>query len=568
MAKFGTEDINAAYTPATAEVVQPVPDPTVDQARQVVGAVTKVGSIFMKDAADKQKNDVLGAFSKKMNQFNLALEQGASPTKISSKKRAEISRVLSENPLLNKELTTIATSFNTLTQLGEAQEVEDEEQKLDRELTALAAKDGFIVDGMTVEEEEKGKLLYQQWKEDERIIARTTKKNVEARAQRGEKRAITTHTNQVNEYNEKKNAQYTVKAFSNTQFQKFENFVSATRRQAEEGKITPEQAQTAINAQLVEVQRFASSQAIAGGGFVTSLVKPFENLTQVAMEAISGKHSTTMYRNKVDLLLAQSQMATVTDLTPSQMQIWGTASLFRNSQALGALTETEILKPLIDGINENDSRPVTVLGAQGEEEANIVKGAKALVRELRTGNSEDPETAKKEASTLVNKMLVGAEIYSGATEKASDYAAMADFLASPEYAYAVTEGLVAKEASLKMHDVFRFTYNQEVIKTVQEDLSSPATIFGDKPVAEWVEPKWTGSGVVFEDISKSQTGLISQGIAPGTKRSILKSINKDAQAISALVRMQAHINGHTDYTRAWEENKATFLPMFNFNEEE
>lgn len=567
MAQFRTDDINAAYVPATAQITEPVADPTAQQFKQATDFLTNVGSIFVANANEREKNTVVDQYAKDLGKLNLALEQGASPTEVSRKRRSITNKYLSDFPTLTKEITDVHRSFFDTTGIGEAQKEEDADQKLRRELESAATKEGFVFGTMTETEKEQGVLLYQQAKRQEAELSRLTKVNAELRAQKGEVRAEKREGRQATEYALKMEARSALKSYANTSLQQFESFVNSNRVMVERGLITTEEASRAINARLVEVQRFAATQAPAGGEFISSLIRPFQSVVDNATDLMSGKITSDIYSNKLKSLMSKNQLMTVEQLDDRQMQVLSLSTLLRGSVAVDKLVEQDIVAPMISALDEKNTKPVDVIGKGGEAPARFTKTAKDLIRDLRTGNIDDTDgQGKKEVSTLINKMLKGAEIYSSTTDDPRDYASMADFIASPEYAYAINEGLVGRDASIKMHDVFRYTYNSEVVKTVKTDLENSASIFGDRPIADWVRPKWTGSALVFESIEKPGFGLITTGIPADTQRKVLRDLNKDAQAITTLVKMVAHINGNTDYTKAWEDSKKDFLPMFNYDE--
>ncbi|SAB38676.1 Uncharacterised protein [Enterobacter cloacae] len=129
----------------------------------LLGGFAQGAAAAKKEAAQKLQDNVLSDYARKVASLNAAVEQGSMKQSAAQRQqRALYSSIVANNPALTEKLTDFTKSLAGTAGIGDTLA---EGTAVDQQIVAdtkAATADGFITQGMSQEEQEKGLNLYQQ----------------------------------------------------------------------------------------------------------------------------------------------------------------------------------------------------------------------------------------------------------------------------------------------------------------------------------------------------------------------------------------------------------------------
>lgn len=162
--------------------------------------------------------------------------------------------------------------------------------------------------------------------------------------------------------------------------------------------------------------------------------------------------------------------------------------------------------------------------------------------------------------TNINNILKGISAYSQAAEGPEDYTSVVNFLASDQFAdWTMSKGGIPSDYEEQLRETLSEQYENKVVPMLKREFEqSTRSTFtttmspyertktkSTKNVVDMVEPRFRGTGVYFEP----------KGESTPEKRAIANNLNnKVAKVTNRLIHMGAHLGGHKDYKRVYEEN--------------
>jgi hypothetical protein len=161
--------------------------------------------------------------------------------------------------------------------------------------------------------------------------------------------------------------------------------------------------------------------------------------------------------------------------------------------------------------------------------------------------------------------LKSIDVYQTAVERPEEYNKVVDFIASPEYASVVNAGLVDDTAAQNAKMVLQRDYAEVLMPLVRDKMKKTfATHVGilagfrdtELNVEDTIDIEVTAGGVVFSP----KAGVPMEGPQRVQHFRMVKELNKSVgKQMNKLIRMNAHLDGSTDYKAYGEASLATLL---------
>lgn len=290
---------------------------------------------------------------------------------------------------------------------------------------------------------------------------------------------------------------------------------------------------------------------------------PAKTIDQYFQDAIVGKTVTEAQNNQVKMI----EYGTKTKLmsTPE-------GAAFFTSVQMAPNAFDQILKNVGTQTLSNVFKAVTGKG-NAASFTSSPEDAKAAVDILKAlsdtyDKAPDPtskEQARKQGVNIVNKVLKdmsASDVYGADTKS---FAALMKSIDFKFFAEQVAAGNVDMNALSNATAVAARVYRSPVIAEVSQRLSTPFVRTGGltpsssptTPVSELVNINFTNGKVLFEP---KQKGYLSPVDLAG-HRQMIRELQSSSEAISQIVRIDAHVKGSTDYTKTWEDNKHRYFPQ-------
>lgn len=562
MADFGV-DLSSPRA-SGAGVISPTRE--LDGRGALINLAGDMAKIFAQNQADqKQKeqaeaaNRVISDFTREQTNLNDAVAQGKmSQAQAAARARANFSKYAANHPALAQELSKQNKSLFDNTGLGESQEAEQAQQDLIRQVDKDMAAAGYVLSPSSSPEfiaAQRESFQASRWAENE--FKKQVARNAEAREAGRELRAV--EKAQI-----EKNTNMVVATLGGAHLdasQKFITDIMSRSRSGEDSVLL----QADVNRHFAQFEGALSAASQFNPEMAAGWRRAVEPMRQLAMDIASGKADRESAETRYQTILNTGLLVAVQD--PEIRGLAVTSRIFNGnipstflaanqgaqravllvSQApLGALG-----LPTIVGNKETESAAYSLIGSQ--------------VEAIEKGKVVDVEGSKREVSNLVNNILK--QVGDAPQDmNAAAFNPTMDFLASSEYAKIIKYGLVDAPTAKRAKEMFQVAYEKAVTKEIVEKLDSPSRFDRDSKgmtigakdapaVKDLIEivPSSAGIGIQSKGGIADRTDLANQ-------RSIQEELKPIVKVLNKLIHVGAHMEGHTDYARYWEDNKHNFLP--------
>lgn len=581
MAEFGVQATTlSAPQGAGTEPLNPVRPA---QQTNVFAGLTAVGDIFakglsshMKAQADERQNTILGEYIRHENTLSDAVAQGGmSAAEAAARSRANFRKVSSSYPEYIQEFEKAGKALRGFTESGEVvDEVKRDRQIRDKDISDAKANGFSFVPGMTKQEEDAQIKASQAGIKATKDLQAYYAKNAELRAQGTFDAAVAARE-------EKKLAFDTINMVAGENLTAFQNLGASLSAAVKRGDLTKEQADFELNKRFTNI----TSAITAGAGTNPELAGAFRGvfdevykLNQKALDPLDPKNKLQDLKDQYEMQVVKLKLIAMSDpkvaaAVVGNVLLPNNASLALSSapagvRAIAILSDTKVGERNPDGT----VKYVPTVVGDPEVEASALKLLKQGLADLKSGKISQKEVGTLQASNSVNHILkqTGALINQGDIDP-RQLKGVAEFFASPEYASFIQSGALEPQAAQTAKKTFQLIYEPAIIGGVQRQLSVPldkGTSFAGRerqvkateptPVADVVNIKFSGSGILFEPKAKA-------GLMPGEYRdqvAQIETLNSSQRAINQLIHIGAHMEGHTDYAKYWEEHKHEYVPGY------
>lgn len=342
----------------------------------------------------------------------------------------------------------------------------------------------------------------------------------------------------------------------------------ALERQVQSGEISPEDAVRAMDEEWLAVQSTVTEVGrSADTAYLNNVVSPMERLYNVRRGYLTGETTREVMDEQVELALSQQTAMLVAD--PEDASTIALSRLLGQGGAL-ALTQplTGIAIKHVQRNSDESRKPANVLDPSEEESTRGYLGILSNgVRRANDGNLDGGVEAEREITVNINQLLKGIGVYGASAESPTEFRATVDFLASDDYGrYAESHGTaISKENAAQARAILREQYDEVARPLIQRewrdaqeltyqlfDPTRPETAGAMEDTVDLIQPTFDGNGVRFVP---SDDARLDNRI-----RRRLDKLNKEvAPVINQLVRMGAHLEGHRNYGKIYQDN---YAPLF------
>lgn len=550
MADFSTTDLKRETVPANAAPVAPVqkgPNPFAS----LIGTVAKEGIDFLESSSG---NSVIAGYNRELDKINQRLEQGAiTSTQANAQVRSLSSRTLAANPKMTKEISQSHNAFKGITSIGESFEEEERFEEIEQAQAKEASLAGWIPEGATVDEVRRSTSAYLEDKRLDEELNQLLKDREFEMSQEKHGMTVSTFRRENQERVRKERTQQILDQKVMTNFSRFQTTFNAALRGV--NKSDPQSVQAlslAIDNELsalrAEANRFAG---IVPNAEITQKLKPFEDLATSYKSALLDETAAKGLENQI-ALIERGAIFNLYNKDPLMAQLNATTEIFK---AVPGLADIVINSPTVNNMFKSifydDQPPANPLAGTPSERTESFKNLRTL---LNSANEED----KDQAVNGINRMLDGFSAYDQFKQSPEDYAQVASFVASPEFGKLVNEGKITPEAAFNAGSVIQREYETEVVKATQRNIQATFRTIGGKDfdMNDLLEVSFAGNNVVAR-----RTDQLLNVRDRGTVDMRVSQLQPALNAISQMVRINAHLNGSIDYKAEWESSKHVFFPQ-------
>lgn len=540
----GSNPVSPVHSPAQSSPYMPL-----------VSLAGEMAGLFYKNKAEQKKQDAIDRkeaaisnFTKEQTAIADALQAGyIDSSKASIKSRANFSKYAAAFPAMVEDFNSTNKSLFEHTELGSAKSDEQLLRDENKQLRTSMISAGFIIDENTSKETfESAKLAFQQSRGADYQFKRMAERAAENRSKSAEER-------QMADYQNKQDSIRLLSDIGDAHLTSSFNEVKELVTQAKASGDF-ETAKFKLNERFIGIEK----SILAVSGMHPELGKQykamFDQVKELGMAQLDPKaNSEALDRQLKDL---QNRVKlTALESSPENKAIYGTSFVF-GGVLPAAYTQANVeTRNTILNLTKTFSGNTPPVVGNSNVETPTYDFIKDRVSQLEAGKLSNTEGAKQQLSTAANNIL-------SQVSKISDPSTLtkvASFVASPEYAKLVSYGLVDKEANTNANRVFSGIYEREVsnavVKKSQEQVK-PGISYQDL-----ASIRWNGAGVVFDKNDMGTGKKWLNRMEQQERDYYVEELNKkSAVAINQLIHIGAHMEGHTNYAKYWEENKHNILP--------
>lgn len=319
-----------------------------------------------------------------------------------------------------------------------------------------------------------------------------------------------------------------------------------------------------LEAQTVgDIQR-----ALGPGGSGDQLsyaLKPLQTRIDSARSILDGSADRTTWENAVNLTMTQEKFQMLQD--PATRAAVATTNLFGEQVAMSGVINAQALKWYAQAVNgaQPNVVPATVDSQGLRDTQAYLDSVKAVAN---AANSQQlTEASMRELETNIDAIM--GSVADAYRRPATSFNTVAQALSSPEMGRYISEhgSVLTTENALAAKDVFRTQYADVILPLIQDEWQTtyedwkvsgpelerrgviPSNLRAreERDVRGDIRVEWSGGGVSF----RTDRNLGSMG------RTKLNQLNQRlAGPINNLIRLGAHLEGHTNYRKFYEENYA------------
>ncbi len=573
MANFSTSDMGAPsgspFSPSRPQV-----DETPSQILNVLGSALEIGGEIKKNQANAQANSVLTQFTQENLKLAEAVDQGLMTSQEARMRgRKTFSQFVANNPGLYDDLTSRQSDIFDQAGLGKviAEGTDVEQAGISLQKEAIGA--GWVRADASPQQIAEATANYADFKraneEFNAMKSRVTFENAQ------ESHDISTTTQRFSHQQAllQEKSRKALFNLSSSYTPKFRSDMDGVIERLQTGEVSEEEAVREAQMLWSQVQTTVNQVGDrAGSEHISNLSAPMKSMYENTVAHIKGDLSLDILNTQNEKVIALAQKNWLSD--PKMAAIVAGDRLIRNSDLLShAQLEYEVLQHLRRN-GFADGKPADLLTDDPDERRNLDTTLKILKQNMNVSTRQglDEET-EGQLSNNISGVLRGVQAYGPNTTKASEYQQVVDFLASPEFgSYTTKKGGIPADVAANASQVLQEQYEQVVLPLLREEYETGAVASGlgfsttglpnptrtTQNVSSAIKPVFRGGGVSFQ--VEGEQGPTSTA---GTKA---RALNKRVSPIlNRLIRMAAHLEGHQDYRKVYEDR---YVSIFGEEDQE
>lgn len=548
----------AQVLPTVQNNVQNFPDPMIGFAAGLASAFISSREETDKRKKEELKKSVIGEFTRSQTTLHEALAQGANTSQVNARARSNFAKYAAANPEFVDEFSKINKSLFEYTELGQAKDVETAFKDAEKAEINDMVKAGYPVSkDMPIQALDANRQAFRATRAADEELQRISRLNAERRSQSSEERASF-------EFENKQNVVKVLSAIGDTHLTSTKENLELVLAEAKKSGDT-ETARTRIFQMFGTIRESIT----AASSLNPELAKPynalFDEMQKFAFERLDGKTEATASENQLKALQNKIQLTTLA--SPENKALYGISKVFN-----GPIPSTffNANKAAQDSFVQLTSKfggaDIPSVVGNKEKETLAYSMIKNQVSAIEAGKAHDAEGTKVELGNAANNLLkqIGNAPANGL--KSESLSAAANFIASPEYAKLMSYGKIDSEAANAANRVFSMMYEKDVAKGIYKKMneSFDRTVPREQQetYGNLVEFKWNGARVVPEKVEIG-TGKDWLNRTEMQNRDVfIRDMKSSSEALNQLVRAGAHMEGHTNYQKYWDENKHRMLPNY------
>lgn len=564
MAEFGPQATELSQPQAAgATPVAPVREQFVDTS--IMPVVADIGNIFVKgivgarkQQAEDAKNSVVQSYVQRQQAINNAVVSGQlKPDQAATRSRALFGEYAAGYAPYIEDLSKARIALSGGSELGAIEKTVAAAEDIQKNrITRAQARGVTIYSWMDKDTLEQALYTSELSERNEKELDRMLKMNAERRAQSAEERTIF-------DRDLRQRASSMVTEIAGANLDRITGFLRNVSANLGSQKMGYEEAALAVNQEFAQIE--AALQAAAGvnpelAGPYRSL---FTDLKTLGQKIVDPKTRNEVTEEQFKAIISQGKLLAVT--SDPKLKAVVVASELLKGQAIVALTGASPITDYIArmtkaGADSTDYVPPVV--GNPDVEKDVLNFLEKSVKKVNEKGFTDNAKAEVEVTNSINQVLkqTGDALKTGSLD-APKMIDLAKFFASPEYGKFAASRKLNSEAAQAAKMTYQTLYFPAVIDSVANRLVSAQALFqggGGVParnIGSLLDVRFTGSGVTF-DVRK-QSAMEKFEIYTQTK--LVKELNSITAGINQLIRIGAHMEGHTDYAKYWEENKEYWL---------
>lgn len=518
----------------------------------LVEGATSLFKAYQQGQANKkeqEKASIIAGFAEEQTALNDAMYQGSmSKHEAAARARANVSKYVGMFPAFSKDFAGINKDLFEHSELGEAKDETQLWKDQRKSILADMQKAGVVITPSMSPQTQEGLMsAFQEGRRLDAEVDKRIKRNAESRAQSNEERAAI-------QFEDREVASKGLVSLGSAWLAPSQTFIADLTKRREAGG-DPAVLKLELGTYFTNLEGAVNAIAAKNPELGNSWKQMFSEVRKMGEEGIDGKFKADALENQLKTIKNKAQLMALSD--PTMQGLYATSALLHGQIPATFYDTNQAARDTLARIAGGQKGTAPLLGNASAEKASndlVVKN----VQELKTGTHKQPEQAKEQLGRITTKLMQ--EMDNLSSDPSANYKTLSNvsnLLASPEWAYMVENNIVSKEHNEKAKQAFQMIYTKDVSKGVVDKLKSQFTFTNApaKPLTDIVDIKWSGSGVSFDKKPQYLTAFERQDQAQ-----YVRELNSSSVALNKLIHIGAHMEGHTNYEKYWENNKHLMLP--------
>jgi hypothetical protein len=515
--------------------------------------LTEIFAKNQKDAkkAERESRDqaIVDEFTRQQTTINSALSSGnISYSEAQTRGRANFSKYAAGSPHLVESLGKVNKDLFENSQLGEAEAAVKSERDILSDERKQMANNGFVFyPGMSPEAEAEGRNAWRLTRQSDFQFERLQKRQAEARAMAGEERTQA-------EFVAKKESENLLAGLGDAHMRSNQSTAQDIVKQYQSGKLTLDQAKLLVNQDFMKVQQVIVPLSASNPSLTSGYTKMFSDIRDQALAQIEGKDNATVAENKLKELQAKIQLTALAS-SPEAAALYGTTKLTGQVLPTSYVSANRVVQETFARMLVDPTNVRSQIVGDKEAERPILDAISSQIQGVQSGRASDPEGTKLQLGNGINTYLQ--QVGSGNVASVEGLANASRFIASPEFAYAIQNGMVSKDGAARANQIIATFYDKEISRALDSKMDQTYSNSGGKNILfkDVVDVVWNGGGVsiVPKDVA---------GTDPRERQRVANNMKSSQEAINLRIKQGAHLEGNTNYAAFWEKNKHNILPSY------
>lgn len=559
----------AAPRGAGAEAVAPVqtnvPKWVVGDSLNNLGNTIEAGlKSFNANQALEEKNAFLSDYGGRMKAIADAQRTGSINSSQADTRRRALNDEIMANPKAAGFMDDIKKYAGFAVEqgsLGNAKSDADDQRARKKDILDYASKQLGIVtyEGMSKEREDSITEVVLLDRATKERLEWKYKERADARAQSAEERAAA-------EADRKRESQGALLELGKAHHKDFVNLAIDLGKKVKSGELNPQQAQMQLQQAFGNVERGITMLGSGDKDYAGMWRGIFKDAYEYGVKAIDPKTNADDLENERRIMEEKARISFFSGLSPQELKTFSLMKTYPHPTVSFGTNPTIV--GLVKRMSGNDSSSAPKLHGAREEKEGLDVVLKA-VRHNRTLSGEDKIREMDHVVKFTNNYLqqVVGNSYSTTDKTLSpkDYQHFTNFMSSPEFAEIVKHGGVDATSMQRVREVYEIGYAKEIKKAVigkldQKVSDGTSDNYRSAPMKDFVDMRFEGSEVRF--YPKGEVNPEAPVSSHMQVRGVLSDLQSAQTQMNKLIKIGAHMEGHNDYRKYWEENKHIIVPGY------